>query len=101
VILREVVLPTALVYTGVVVVLLAAARTRPTRFGVRVVADTILGGTATFMLAMSVYCSARGVAFGPCIAEPLRGAVPLAVIAAAGFALIESFATLFRRWVGR
>ena len=96
-ILREVVLPTALVYTGVVVVLLAAARTRPTRFGVRVVADTILGGTATFMLAMSVYCSARGVAFGPCIAEPLRGAVPLAIIAALGFAAIDLVVRALRR----
>jgi len=100
VILREVVLPTALVYTGVVVLLIAAAATsssRKKRRTVVVVAEIILGGTATFMLAMSVYCSARGVAFGPCIAEPLRGAVPLAIIAALGFAAIELGARALRR----
>lgn len=93
-ILREVVLPTALVYIGVVVLVVAPAASRPTR--PRPV-DTVIGGTVMFMAAMTLYCALRGQGFGDCIVDPLRGAVPLAAIASVGFVVIEAV----KRVVGR
>ena len=109
--LRSVVLPLVIGYAGILAFVASAASMPPRRpgtdgapapIGLRRLAlhtiGTAAGGVIVLLAALGVYCSARGGDAGVCLAEGVRGIVPLAfAIACPGLLTIEVASRAVRR----